>query len=74
MFVIAQIKCGPKLVKPWYGCLFPESCTLSDLYNEFSGGQLDGSLPLQDKYLGATVKSFVRQTLPVLTASVLLKW
>ena len=29
---------------------------------EFSGGQLDGSLPLLDEYLSATVKSSVRRT------------
>ena len=62
MFVVVQIKCGLKVLKPWYGCLIPESCTLSDLYNEFSGGKLDGSLPLPDEYLGATVDPFVGRT------------
>ena len=40
--------------------VFVDSCTLSDLYYGFSGGQLDGSLPLLD--LGATVDSFVGRT------------
>ena len=62
VFVIVQIKCGLKAVKPWYGCVIVDSCTLSDLYYEFSGGQLDGSLPLLDEYLGATVESFVGKT------------
>ena len=39
-----------------------DSYTLPDFYYEFSGGQLDGSLPLLDKYLDATVESFVRRT------------
>ena len=39
-----------------------DSCTLSDLYYEFSGGQVDGSLPLLDEHLGATVESFVVRT------------
>jgi len=29
-----------------YGCVLVDSNTLSDLYNEFSGGQLDDSSPL----------------------------
>ena len=62
VFIIVQIKCGLKVVKPWYGCVIVDSCMLSDLYYEFSGGQLDGSLPLLDEYLGATVESFVGRT------------
>ena len=62
VFVVVQIKCRLKVVKTWYGCLIPDSCTLSDLYNEFSAGQLDRSLPLLDEYLGATVESFVGRT------------
>ena len=51
--VIAQIKCGFKILKPWYGCVIADSCTLSDPYDELvedSSG--DGGLPLADKYLG----------------------
>ena len=62
VFAIVQIKCGLKVVKPWYGCVIVNSCSLSDLYYEFSGGQLDGSLPLPDEYLGTTVDSFVGRT------------
>ena len=62
VFVVVQIKCRLKIVKTWYGCLIPDSCTLSDLYNDFSAGQLDRSLPLLDEYLGATVESFAGRT------------
>ena len=31
---IAQIKCGFKILKPWYGCVIVDSCTLSDPYDE----------------------------------------
>ena len=48
------------VVKPWR--VIVNSCTLSDLYYEFSGGQFDESLPLLDEYLGATVKSYVGRT------------
>lgn len=58
VFVITQIKCGVKVVKLWYGCVIVDSCTLSDLYYEFSGGKLDGSVPLLDEYFGATVEAF----------------
>ena len=61
VFAIVQIKCGLKVVKPWYGCAIVDSCSLSDLHYEFSGGQLDGSLPIQDDYIGATVDSFVEE-------------
>ena len=52
------------VVKPWYGCVIVDSCTctLSDLYCEFSGRQLDGSLPLLDEYHGAPVELYVGRT------------
>ena len=46
-------------MKPWYGCVINESCTLSDVYTEFSSGKLGGSLPVPDEYLGTAVEVFV---------------
>ena len=54
VFVIVQVKCGVKVLKSRYGCVFVDSSMLSDLYNEFSGGQLGGSSPLADEYLGVS--------------------
>ena len=53
---IVQIKCATKVLKSWYGCSFPESSTLSDLYTHYSSGQLDGTDPLSEQYTNATVK------------------
>ena len=55
------------MLKSQYGCVFVDSRNLSDLYNEFSGGQLDGSSLLADKYLGASVVPFVGKTKADLT-------
>ena len=59
VFIIVQIRSGAKVLKPWYGCVINESCTLSDVYTEFSSGKLDGSLPAPDEYLGTAVEAFV---------------
>ena len=58
-FFIAHIKCGFTILKPWYGCVIVDSCTLSDPYDELvedSSG--DGGLPLADEYLGVSVEIF----------------
>ena len=55
-FVLVQIKCSMKVLKSWYGCSFPESSTLADLYTHYSAGQLDDSQPLSEQYTNATVK------------------
>ena len=40
-FIVVQNKCQVEVLKPWYGCSFPESSTLSDLYMCYATGQLD---------------------------------
>ena len=59
VFIIVQIRSGAQVLKQWYGCVINESCTLSDVYTEFSSGRIDGSLPLPDEYLGTAVEAFV---------------
>ena len=59
VFIIVQVRSGAKLLKLWYGCVINESCTLSDVYTEFSSGKLDGGLPVPDEYLGAAVEASV---------------
>ena len=49
VFVLVQIKCSTKVLKSWYGCSFPESSTLADLYAHYSAGQLDDSQPLSER-------------------------
>ena len=46
MFVVLQIKCQGKVLKAWYGCLFPESSI--DLYPHYSTGQHKKSAHLQE--------------------------
>ena len=61
VFVITQIKCGFKILKPWYGCVIVDSCTctLSDPYDELvEDSSSNGGLPLADEYLGASVEIF----------------
>ena len=57
--MILQIRNGTKVVKAWYGCVVNESCTLSDVYTEYSSGKLDGALPIPEELLGAAVEAFV---------------
>ena len=47
------------MLKAWYGCVVNDSSTLSDVYNDFSGGVLDGGSAISDDYLGAAVAAFV---------------
>ena len=59
VFIIIQIRSGAKILKPWYGCVISESCTLSDVYTEFSSGRIDGGLPVPDEYLGTAIQAFL---------------
>jgi len=36
-----QIRGGAKVLNPWYGCGVSETCTLSNVYTEFSDGKID---------------------------------
>jgi len=41
VFLILQIRGGAKVLNPWYGCGVSETCTLSNVYTEFSDGKID---------------------------------
>ena len=56
VFVVVQIKCQGKVLKPWYECSFAESSKIADLYTHYSTGQLDDSDPLDRRYIDAVVK------------------
>ena len=41
VFLVLQIKCGAKVIKPWSGIpVTQEKMILRDLYNDFAGGVL----------------------------------
>lgn len=50
------------MLKTWYACSVPESCTLSDVYNEYSAGILDQGTPLPEKYNTAFVAASIGHT------------
>ena len=66
-FLVVQVRCGAKVLKAWYGCIVNDSSTLSDVYNDFSGGALDDGPAVSEKYLGAAVAAFVGRTKTSLT-------
>ena len=59
VFIIMQIRSGAKMLKPWYRCVMSESCTLSNVYMDFSSGKIDGGQSVPEEYLGAAVKASV---------------
>ena len=67
VFLVAQIRCRAKVLKTWYGCVINDSNTISDVYSEFSGGELDGGLPISEEYLGGDVTASVGRTKTDLT-------
>ena len=50
VMAVLQIRSLGKILKPWCACTVAENATLSDVYNEFSSGSLDQSVPLPEKY------------------------
>lgn len=56
---MVQIRAGIKVLKPWYGCLFPEQETLSDLFQSYAAGILDNSSALPDAYMNTGVSCSV---------------
>ena len=59
VFVIVQIKCDVKVLKSWYVCVFVDSSTLSDLYKEFSGGQLGGTQSMVHNYYEKVITALI---------------
>ena len=45
-FVLAQIRLGVKVLKPWYGFVIRDVATLTDVFAELSAGKLDSETPL----------------------------
>jgi len=43
VFVVVQIRSLRKVIKPWYGCVYPTQVMLVDLYHQYTSGQLDSS-------------------------------
>ena len=59
VFMVVQIRSGAKILKLWYGCVISESCTLPDVYTEFSSGRINGGLPVPEEYLGTAIQAFL---------------
>ena len=51
-FVIMQIRCGSRVLKPWYGCVVAEEASVSDVYSDYSGGILDSGPSIPDGVCG----------------------
>ena len=50
VLAVLQIRSLGKILNPWYACNVAKNATLSDVYNEFSSGNLDQGMPLPEKY------------------------
>ena len=48
-FVLAQIRLGVKVLKPWYGFVIRDVATLTDVFAELSAGKLDNEPPLAEE-------------------------
>ena len=48
-FVLAQIRLGVKVLKPWYGFVIRDVATLTDVFAELSAGKLDSEPPLAEE-------------------------
>ena len=49
VFVVLQIRRGTSILEGWYGCACPDTLSFANVYNMFSSGQLDNSIPLADE-------------------------
>lgn len=55
-FICASIRSGSKVLKPWFArSVLDGSKTLSDLFSDFSSGEFDGGLALDEQYQTAQV-------------------
>ena len=48
-FVLAQIRLGVKVLKPWYGFVIRDVATLTDVFAELSARKLDSEPPLAEE-------------------------
>ena len=67
VFIVVPARCGAKVLKSWYGCVVDDFSTLSDVYNDFSGGTLDDGPAIPENYQGAAVAAYVGRTKTSLT-------
>ena len=69
-FVILQIRSGAKVLKPWYGCVVPETSTVADVFTDFSSGAIEragSGNAISDEYRTAFVEARVGKTKTDLT-------
>ena len=69
-FVILQIRSGAKVLKPWYGCVVPETSTVADVFTDFSSGAIEragSGNAIPDEYRTAFVMARVGKTKTDLT-------
>ena len=45
-FIRVQVLCGVKLLRPWYGRIFPESITIADLFDMVQTSIFDSAPPI----------------------------
>ena len=45
-FILVQVMCGVKLLRPWYSSIVPESNTIADLFDMVQTGSFDSGPPI----------------------------
>ena len=51
LFILVQVICGVKLLRPWYGRIVPESITIADLFDMVQTGSFDSGPPIINSLL-----------------------
>ena len=59
VFVILQITCSSRVLKPWYGCSIPDSRSLIDVYVDYNSGNLDNDQPIWEEYRNVSAVAYV---------------
>ena len=67
VFIVAQARCGAKVLKSWYDCVINDSSMLSYVYNDFSNGTLDDGPVIPENYQAAAVPAYIGRTKTSLT-------
>ena len=60
-----RIRSGAKVLKPWYGCVVPETSTVADVFTDFSSGAIEragSGNAIPDEYRTAFVEARVGKT------------
>lgn len=55
VFVILQIRCAARVLKPWYGCVVPNGSSVADVYTDYSSGTLDHGEPVPEEYRNSSI-------------------